>query len=77
MHFALLKIIRPLYNVDLISLPYTSILSRPQRSEGRIEGCGLARSRRLRRTLRYALHVVSRYSGCVLSLSKGCCLSQV
>ena len=35
-----------------------SILSSPERSEGRIEGCGVDPICGVRRTLRYALHFV-------------------
>jgi hypothetical protein len=40
------------YSIDMtISKTYsTSILSRPERSEGRIEGCGLAKTRCICRT---------------------------
>jgi hypothetical protein len=54
-----------------IAIKLVNILSRPERSEGRIEGCGSAKSRRVHRTLRYALHCVPRYSGCVLSEIEG------
>jgi hypothetical protein len=62
-----------------IAIKLVNILSRPElrpelvegRSEGRIEGCGSAKSRRVHRTLRYALHWVPRYSGCVLSEVEG------
>ena len=41
-------------------MPRGSILSRPQRSEGRIEGCGGRAESWLTRTLRYALHCALR-----------------
>ncbi len=60
-----------------------SILSRPElrpelvegRSEGRIEGCGGRDESLPTRTLRYALHFVSRYSGCGPELVEGMLVS--
>jgi hypothetical protein len=41
-------------------------LSGAERSGARIEGCGLAQTRRVRRTLRYDLRYATVYSGCLL-----------
>ena len=58
--------------LSLTSLPYTermfgksSILSSPEPFPGRIEGCDDSDNEsRQTRTLRYALHYISDYSGC-------------
>ena len=58
----------------LLFLPQsTSILSSAERSGARIEGCELARIRRIRRTLRYDLRSALRQAQDEATVYSGCC----